>query len=155
MSENKPILVGGIGEINFGKQFRQGNRIYDSENIAMCLMAQPVGNTGGYSYLYKIGNKQNINNKGVSNLNIYTENLIKYNFDMDKIKLFDSFAGLGALHQSLKELGVPTELVGMSEIDVDAIISYSGVHNLDLNKIDSLRDEEMRKYLIDRNIGYD
>src|SRR5574344_769163 len=105
--------------------------------------------------LHKIGNKQNINNKGVSNLNIYTKNLIKYNFDMDKIKLFDSFAGLGALHQSLKELGVPTELVGISEIDVDAIISYSGVHNLDLNKIDSLRDEEMRKYLIDRNIGYD
>lgn len=155
MSENKPILVGGIGEINFGKQFRQGNRVYDSENIAMCLMAQPVGNAGGYSYLYKIGSKQNINNKGDNNLNNYTKNLIKYNFDMDKIKLFDSFAGLGALHQSLKELGVPTELVGMSEIDVDAIISYSGVHNLDLNKIDSLRDEEMRKYLMDRNIGYD
>ena len=26
--ENKPTLVGGIGEINYGKQYRQGNRIY-------------------------------------------------------------------------------------------------------------------------------
>ena len=59
MNENKPILVGGVGEINFGKQYRQGNRIYDSENIAMCLMSQPVGNAGGYSYLYAIQNKLN------------------------------------------------------------------------------------------------
>ena len=51
---DKPKLVGGIGEINFGKQYRQGNRIYDAEHIAMCLNAQPVGNTGGYSYLYLV-----------------------------------------------------------------------------------------------------
>lgn len=48
----KPTLVGGIGNINFGKQYRQGNRVYDSKAIAMCLTAQPLGNTGGYSYLY-------------------------------------------------------------------------------------------------------
>lgn len=51
---DEPVLVGGIGEINFGKQFRQGNRVYSSEHIAMCLLAQPVGNTGGYSYLYTV-----------------------------------------------------------------------------------------------------
>jgi len=56
-SIDKPVLVGGIGEINFGKQYRQGNRIYSADAIAMCLMAQPVGNTGGNSYLYKIENK--------------------------------------------------------------------------------------------------
>lgn len=49
---SKPNLVGGFGEINFGKQYRQGNRVYDGESIAMCLNAQPVGNKGGYSYLY-------------------------------------------------------------------------------------------------------
>ncbi len=48
-------MVGGIGEINFGKQFRQGNRVYDSNAIAMCLTAQPLGNAGGYSYLYAVG----------------------------------------------------------------------------------------------------
>lgn len=48
----KPELVGGIGEINYGKQFRQGNRVYSSEKTAMCLLSQPVGNVGGNSYLY-------------------------------------------------------------------------------------------------------
>lgn len=49
-----PQLVGGIGEKNFGKQYRQGNRVYDSNAIAMALNAQPVGNAGGYSYLYAV-----------------------------------------------------------------------------------------------------
>lgn len=53
--EIKPVLVGGFGEKNFGKQYRQGNRVYDSNAIAMCLNASPVGNMGGYSYLYTVG----------------------------------------------------------------------------------------------------
>lgn len=48
-------MLGGIGEINFGKQYRQGNRVYDANAIAMCLTAQPLGNAGGYSYLYAVG----------------------------------------------------------------------------------------------------
>lgn len=59
MNDIKPKLMGGIGEINFGKQYRQGNRIYDASAIAMCVLAQPVGNTGGYSYLYLIRKKHN------------------------------------------------------------------------------------------------
>lgn len=53
-----PYLIGGIGEINFGKQFRQGNRVYSSDATAMCLNSQPVGNTGGNSYLYSIRTKE-------------------------------------------------------------------------------------------------
>lgn len=49
-----PELVGGIGDKNFGKQYRQGNRVYNSESIAMCLNSQPVGNAGGNSYLYAV-----------------------------------------------------------------------------------------------------
>lgn len=45
MNDIKPKLMGGN---------RQGNRIYDAAAIAMCVLAQPVGNTGGYSYLYLI-----------------------------------------------------------------------------------------------------
>lgn len=48
----EPELVGGIGEINFGKQYRQGNRIYSADKTAVALMSGPVGNTGGNSYLY-------------------------------------------------------------------------------------------------------
>ncbi len=54
----KPELVGGIGEINFGKQYRQGNRVYDAEKTAMCLLSQPVGNAGGNSYLYAVKEEQ-------------------------------------------------------------------------------------------------
>jgi len=46
-------LVGGLGEKDWGKQWRQGNRVYDADAIAMALNASPVGNAGGYSYLYK------------------------------------------------------------------------------------------------------
>lgn len=63
MKEIKPMLIGGFGKINFGKQFRQGNRVYSSESIAMALNAQPVGNMGGYTYLYLVieNERQNIN----------------------------------------------------------------------------------------------
>ena len=39
-------MVTGFGEINFGSQYRQGNRVYSSEGIAMAITANPVGNTG-------------------------------------------------------------------------------------------------------------
>lgn len=58
--EPEPQLVGGIGEKNFGKQYRQGNRVYDSDAIAMALNAQPVGNAGGYSYLYAVEEAKDI-----------------------------------------------------------------------------------------------
>lgn len=54
-TENSTCVVfGGVGTKNFGKQYRQGNRIYDSNAIATCLQASPLGNTGGNSHLYKI-----------------------------------------------------------------------------------------------------
>lgn len=51
---NTPILVGGIGEKNFGNHYRQGNRIYSSNALAVCLLAQPVGNVGGWTCLYTV-----------------------------------------------------------------------------------------------------
>lgn len=58
-----PELIGGIGEINFGKQFRQGNRIYSSEAPSMCLTSQPVGNTRGQTYLYGVKTEKEIRGK--------------------------------------------------------------------------------------------
>ncbi len=51
---NNPIFLTGFGEKKFGDQYRQGDRVYDSNGIAVCLSAQPLGNTGGYSSLYVI-----------------------------------------------------------------------------------------------------
>ena len=55
---------------------------------------------------------------------------LKFNMpeNMKEIRLFDSFAGIGALHNSLQFLGIPTKIIGLSETDVDAIISYACVH---------------------------
>jgi DNA (cytosine-5)-methyltransferase 1 len=61
LEKNEPKLVGGLGEKNFGKQYRQGNRVYDSQSIAMCLNSQPVGNTGGNSYLYLVKEEKQMN----------------------------------------------------------------------------------------------
>lgn len=52
----KCVVVGGVGEKNFGKQYRQGNRIYDDE-LAACLHASPVGGAGGQSNLYLVPDK--------------------------------------------------------------------------------------------------
>ena len=52
-----------------------------------------------------------------------------------KIKLFDSFAGIGALHTALKNIGVDVELVATSEIDIPALLSYNAIHNENKNLI--------------------
>ena len=58
-----PILLIGFGDKNFGKQYRQGNRVYSSNAIAMALNAQPLGNMGGNSYLYVVKEKIRNNSK--------------------------------------------------------------------------------------------
>ena len=37
------MLVGGFGEKCFGSQYRQGNRVYDSNAVAMAVLAGSVG----------------------------------------------------------------------------------------------------------------
>ena len=38
----------------FEGKFTQGNAVYLADNIACALMAQPVGNMGGFSNLYLV-----------------------------------------------------------------------------------------------------
>ena len=77
-----PQLVGGIGEKNFGKQYRQGNRVYDSNAVAMALNAQPVGNAGGYSYLYAVEDEPEIIKEDV----IFPVMVRKYDVDVESLK---------------------------------------------------------------------
>lgn len=44
------------------------------------------------------------------------------------LKLIEFFAGIGAYHQALKELDIPHTVVGISEIDKDAIKAYQILH---------------------------
>jgi len=76
-----PELVGGIGEINFGKQYRQGNRVYSSDKTAMCLLSQPVGNTGGSSYLYLVKEGEELKDSFIEKK--YKEFINKYGYIPD------------------------------------------------------------------------
>lgn len=49
-----PAVIGGIGEKNFGHQYRESNRVYDGMNVATALKASNVGNIGGASNLYSV-----------------------------------------------------------------------------------------------------
>src|SRR5699024_4641836 len=134
MSDTKPVLVGGVGEINFGKQYRQGNRIYDSNAIAMCLHAQPVGNAGGNSYLYLV--EDNIEKES----DIMTKNQDQYSadekYDFTYVSLF---SGIGGFEQALNRLG--GTCVFASEFDKFAQQSYTALYgdehlHGDITKID-------------------
>lgn len=58
---HKPVLVGGFGEKCFGKQYRQGDRVYDSNAVAMAVLASSVGGAGCHSYLYLVDLKEKKN----------------------------------------------------------------------------------------------
>lgn len=87
---------------------------------------------------------------------MWKNELQKYDFLMEELRIADFFCGIGALHQSLKDLGVPNKIQFVSEIDVDATISYAAGHieNFKDIEIEYPSDDEMRKWLMDRNIGY-
>ena len=53
-SNHKPKILDGIGEINYGKQYRDGNRVYSSNAVSCAIKANPVGNLGGYTNLYLV-----------------------------------------------------------------------------------------------------
>ena len=73
---------------------------------------------------------------------------------MKKIRVFEAFAGVGSQRMALRNLGVNFEVVGIAEIDVDAIISYGAIHYGELNK-DIENIEEERQVLKDKNVGFD
>lgn len=154
---NKLIFEGGIGDKhwiddgnNFSRNYPQGNRVYSDLGIS-CTITSQGGGLGSYSGLYKSENKLN---EGGNNM--WNNSLEKFNFEMEEIRVFDIFAGIGALHQSLKELGIPTRITNLSEIDIDATISYASGHidNFKELEFEYPTDEEMREWLINRNIGY-
>ena len=50
---------------------------------------------------------------------------------MNSVKFLSLFSGIGSPEKALKNLGVPFELVGFSEIDKYAVKSYCAIHGVD------------------------
>ena len=75
---------------------------------------------------------------------------------MEKLRVFEAFSGYGSQSIALRNLGIDHEVVGISEIDVDALISYSAIRDsTELNMDITKTIEEMREELIAKNVGYD
>lgn len=57
---------------------------------------------------------------------------IKFN-QKNKLRVFEGFSGIGSQRMSLENIGVPHEVVAISEIDKFAIKSYMAIHGETLN----------------------
>ena len=68
------------------------------------------------------------------------------------------FAGIGSQSAALERLGIDFKVVGIAEIDKDAMTSYASIHcdlEKNLKSYSFPTNKEMAQYLTDRNIGYD
>lgn len=62
-------------------------------------------------------------------------------FGAERLRVFEAFAGYGSQSMALRNIGVPHEVVGISEIDKYAIMAYNATHGDtrnygDISKID-------------------
>ena len=77
---------------------------------------------------------------------------------MSKLRVMELFSGYGSQRMALRNLGIDFESVGISEIDIPAILSYASIHD-GLDEEDKNFEypskEEMLSYLEERNIGLD
>lgn len=74
---------------------------------------------------------------------------------MEKLRVLENFAGYGSQSIALDNLHINNEVVGISEIDSDAIISYAALRGCDLNKIVDISIDDMKQILMNKNVGYD
>lgn len=68
-----------------------------------------------------------------------------------KLRVFESFSGIGTQRMALRNLGIDHDVVAISEIDEFAIKSYTAIHDGD-KIIPKATDDEMQAYLEKRNI---
>lgn len=67
---------------------------------------------------------------------------------MNKIKVFEAFSGYGSQSIALKNLGIPYEVVAISEIDKYAIKAYEAIHGpiLNLGDISKIKVEDIPEH---------
>lgn len=73
---------------------------------------------------------------------------------MNKLRVFEAFSGYGSQSIALKNIGLEHEVVAISEVDPDVIISYGAIRG-DINQPVEMEDEKIREWLMQRNIGWD
>lgn len=74
------------------------------------------------------------------------------------LRVFEAFAGYGSQRMALRNIGIEFEVVGISEIDGDVILSYAAIHSDFLEKREHIDDyvhedkDEMISYLEKINV---
>ena len=66
----------------------------------------------------------------------------------DKIRVFEAFAGYGSQSIALRNIGVPHEVVAISEIDKYAIKAYEAIHGQvnNLGDISKIKIEDIPQH---------
>ncbi len=72
---------------------------------------------------------------------------------MNKLRVFEAFAGYGSQELALQRLSIDYEVVGISEIDADAIIAYAAIRHG--NAIEAVVDDSNTDDLERMNVAYD
>jgi DNA (cytosine-5)-methyltransferase 1 len=70
-----------------------------------------------------------------------------------KLRVFESFSGVGSMSMALKNLGVDFELVGTSEVDRYAILAYDAIHGNNEDIVIPSKEEMLQEF-VDKNIAY-
>ena len=77
------------------------------------------------------------------------------------LRVFEAFAGYGSQRMALHNIGIEFEVVGISEIEGDVILSYAAIHSDFLEKREHIDDyvpedkDEMISYLEEINVPLD
>jgi DNA (cytosine-5)-methyltransferase 1 len=78
-----------------------------------------------------------------------------------KLRVFEAFAGYGSQRMALRNIGIPFEIVGISEIEGEVIRSYAAIHTdfleqrKNINEKVSLDKEDLISYLEELNVPLD
>lgn len=78
----------------------------------------------------------------------YATNPETLKMSLDKLKVFEAFSGYGSQSIALRNLGIPHEVVAISEIDKYAIKAYEAIHEptLNLGDISKIKVEDIPQH---------
>lgn len=72
---------------------------------------------------------------------------------MDKLRVFEAFAGIGSQSMALRNIGVNYEIVGTMDVDKYAILAYDAIHNNN-EKVEYKTKEEILEEINKKHIAY-
>ena len=75
---------------------------------------------------------------------------------MSKLKVFEAFAGIGSQSMALRNIGIDYEVVGISEVDRYALLSYWAIHHNGYERYDynNITKDEIIEEIKESNIAY-